>query len=181
MIAANTEIFVVDKNGGDPVPILSGYDARWSPGGKLFVLLRGPENKGHDGSVWLATADGKQSKMLVRSGSRVADATWLPDGKSIAVSSVSGDKTAINRIYIDGSQPQGSQPQKISGNEWANWYEPCLSPDGKHLIAIKDCASGAKDGDTWCRGSSIVLLDLDTTKDKSLIAGVHYSVVWEKK
>jgi Tol biopolymer transport system component len=181
MVAKNSEIFVVDKNGGDPVAIIPGYAARWSPGGTMLVLLRGPEKGDPSGSVWLATADGKKSKILVESNRRIKGAAWLPDGKGIAVSSMFSGKYSIFRIYIDGSQSQGNQPQRIGGDARADWSEPGITPDGKHAIAIKDCASGIGDSATYCRGDSIALLDLDTNKDVTLAGGVNYSVVWERR
>jgi len=181
MVAKNTEIFIVDKNGGDPTPIIQGYAARWSPGGTMLVLLREPEKRDPGGSIWLATADGKKSKVLVESNRRIRGAAWLPDGKGITVSSILSGKYSIFRIYLDGSQSQGNQPQKIGGDARADWYEPRLTPDGKHAIAIKDCASGFGDSNSYCRGSAIALLDLDTDKDVTLAGGVNYSVVWERK
>jgi Tol biopolymer transport system component len=181
MVAKNTEIFVVDKNGGEPVPIIPGYAARWSPGGTMLVLLRGPEKKDPGGSVWLATADGKKSKILVASDRRVEGASWLPDGKGIVVSYMLGGKYSAYRISLDGSQSQGNQSQRIGGDARADWSEPGVSPDGKHLIATKDCGAGFGAANSYCRGSAIVLLDLDTNKDVSLASGVDYSVVWERK
>lgn len=178
-------IFAVDKNGGDAVPIAPGFAARWSPGGTMLVILRGADKKGPAHSVWLATADGKQSKMLVASDSRMKGAAWLPDGKGIAVSYMRDGKYSIFRIYLDGSQSQGNQPKRIGGDARADWYEPSLSADGKHLIAIKDCGANHwepySNTDTVCRGSAIVLLDIDTNKDVTLASGFNYSVVWERK
>jgi Tol biopolymer transport system component len=159
-------IFVVDKNGGDAVPIAPGSAARWSPGGTMLVVLRGAEKNGPGGSVWLATADGKKSKVLLVSDRRVRGAAWLPDGKGIAVSYMFGEKYSIFRIYLAGSQPQGNQPQRIGGDNRADWSEPNVSPDGKHLIAIRDCGAVHWEPyintDTVCRGYAIVLHDLDT-------------------
>jgi Tol biopolymer transport system component len=181
--ANNTEIFVVDKNGGDPVPIAPGYEARWSPGGTMLVFLRGPEKKGTSGSVWLATADGKQSKNLIASERRVAGATWLPNGKGIAVSSIQSQRYSIFRFYLDGSQPQGNQPQRIAGDDRANWTEPSVSPDGQHLMVIKDCSGGYWDANlqSGCRVPAIELLDLDTNRNVTLATGNNYSVIWEGK
>jgi Tol biopolymer transport system component len=175
------EIFVVDKNGGDAVPIAPGFAARWSPGGNMLIFLRGPEKKGPDGSVWIATADGKQSKILFASDRRVASAGWLPDGKGIAVSYMHDLRYSIFRMYLDGSQPQGNQSHRIAGDDRANWSEPSVSPDGKHVIAVRDCASAPWESNLGCRVSSILLLDIDTNRDVILASGANYSVVWERK
>ncbi len=181
--AHNTEIFVVDKNGGSPVPIAPGYEARWSPGGTMLIFLRGPEKKEVSGSVWLATADGKQSKNLIASDRRLAGATWLPNGKGIAISSMQSQRYSVFRFYLDGSQPQGSQPQRIAGDDRANWTEPRLSPDGKHLIVIKDCSDSYwnNNSQSGCRVPAIKLLDLNADKDVTLAIGNDYSVIWEGK
>jgi len=174
-------IFAVDKNGGDPVPIAPGFAARWSPGGTMLVILRGPQKKGPAASVWLATADGKQSKVLVVSDRRMGGADWFPDGKSIAVSYMQSGKYSIFRIYLDGSQPQGNQPQRIAGDDKASWYEPNVSPDGKHLIALTDCPADDWDTRRWCTSKMIVFLDIGTNKGVILAPGVYYSLIWEKR
>ncbi len=164
----NSEIFVVDKNGGDPVPVAPGYAARWSPGGTMLIIQRAPEKKGPStSSVWLATADGKQSRALVAVNSAILGASWFPNARSIAVSTFRDLKYRIFRVYLDASQPQAAQPQVIVGDDQANWTEPSVSPDAKQLIAVKDYA--------------VMLLDLDTNKSQTLARGSQYSVVWERK
>lgn len=165
---SNSEIFVVDRNGGDPVPVAPGYAARWSPGGTMLIIQRAPEKKGPStSSVWLATADGKQSRALVAVNSAILGASWFPNSRSIAVSTFRDLKYRIFRIYLDASQPQAAQPQVIVGDDKTNWTEPGISPDAKHVIAVKDYA--------------VVLLDLDTNKSQTLARGTQYSVLWERK
>jgi Tol biopolymer transport system component len=179
--AKNTEIFVVDVNGGNPVPIASGYAARWSPAGTMLIFLRGPEKKGPNGSVWLASADGKQSKVVVASDRRVAGATWLPGARGIAFSAKSHERYSIFRVYLDGEGSQGNQPERIGGDDKANWTEPSVSPDGKYVIAVKDCSAGYGETNEQCSRSTIVLLDLETKTTVTLANGIQYSVIWEKK
>jgi Tol biopolymer transport system component len=184
MGAKNTEIFVVDKNGGDPVPIASGYAARWSPGGTMLVLLRGPEKNGSNGSVWLATADGKQFKIVVAADKVMRGAAWLPSGRGIVASYMRDGSYSIFRSYLDGSQPQGAPPEKIVGDGLISWSEPAVSPDGKHLMAtVVGCTPdnrGNLPSAAECLADRIVILDMDTNKEVKLAGGTNYSVVWDK-
>ena len=180
--ASNPEIFVVDKNGGTPVPVAPGYAPRWSRGGTMLIFLRGPEKKGPNASVWLATADGQKSKVVATSDRRVAGVSWLPDGTGIAVSFGSGEKYAVYRMSLDGSGPQGNQPQKIAGDDMASFSQPVLSPDMKHLIAMKSgrCA-GSGESEAKCSTFGIFFTDLDTRKDVVLAGGINFSVIWDRK
>jgi Tol biopolymer transport system component len=168
MNAVHTEIFVIDKNGGEPVPIASGYDARWSPDGTMLVFLRGAEKNGAGGSAWVASGDGKNLKNIIVSDRALYAPSWLPSGAGILVSAMHGNGYSIDRIYLDGSHAQGRQVKTIQGGYWVNWSEPNISPDGKRLIATKD-------------GPSIVLLNLETRKSVPLAAGINYSVIWDKR
>lgn len=185
MVVKNSEVFVVDKNGGTPVPITAGYAARWSPGGNLMILQRRSVRKGVEDSVWLATPDGKQSKMVGASETLIRGAAWLPDGRGILVAYMHDGLYGVFRSLLDGSQPQGSPPQKVAGEIPTSWSEPSVSPDGQHLMAIVAGCPLGKSGSALSKGSCsaerIVFLDLDTKKEEILAGGVNYSVVWEKK
>ena len=184
MIAKNTEVFVMDKDGGDPVPVTAGYGARWSPGGTLMILLRQPEKKGTEDSVWLATLDGKQTKMVGVSDRMIGGAEWLPGGRGIVASYMQNGTYSVFRSYLDGSQPQGSPPQKLRGDTQTSWSEPAVSPDGKHLMAVVIGCRADKRGkppsQASCFSERIVVLNLDTNEEVTLAGGVNYSVVWDK-
>lgn len=183
MTAKNTEVYVVDKNGGDPVPVTEGYSAHWSPGGSLMVLQRRSEKKGMNDSVWLATPDGKQTKMVGASDQTIRGAEWLPGGKGIVVSYMHDGRYSIFRSYLDGSEPQGTPPKEVGGENHTSWSDPAVSPDGKHLMAIvMGCAAvqGNPPPQATCYGGRIVVMDLDTKKEETLAGGTNYSVVWEK-
>ncbi|HEY1579743.1 MAG TPA: hypothetical protein VGF82_21965 [Terracidiphilus sp.] len=183
MISRKTEIYVVDKNGGEPVPIAEGYGALWSPGGGLMILERRSE-KGASESIWLITPDGKQSKMVGASDQTIWGIAWLPSGRGILASYMKDGKYAIFRSYLDGSQAQGSSPEKVSGVQYVHWGAPAVSPNGKHVVAVVAGCAGDSRGhappqdDCYDR---IVLLDLDTKNVETLANGATFSVVWDKK
>jgi Tol biopolymer transport system component len=179
MVAKSAELFVVGKDGGDPAPIGSGYAARWSPAGSLLIFLRRSEKKGSEGSIWLGTPDGKQTKMIAVSDQVMRGATWLPSGRGIVASFMSDGAYSIFRFYLDGSQPQGKPPQRVGGDGRISWSEPQVSPDGKHLMAIANCSN--QSSQAKCSGERVVILDLDANKEVTLEGGTNYSVVWERK
>ncbi len=134
----------------------------------MLIIQRAPEKKGPStSSVWLATADGKQSRALVAVNSAILGASWFPNARSIAVSTFRDSRFRIFRVYLDASQPQAAQPQVIVGDDQANWTELSVSLDAKQLIAVKDYAVNAS--------------DLDTNKSQTLVRGSQCSVVWERK
>jgi Tol biopolymer transport system component len=147
----------------------------------MLLFLRGPEKHGPNGSVWLAAADGGNTKMIVVSDGGIEGAAWLPDGKGIAVSSYRDLRHSIVRINLDDTQSQGNQPHRIVGDARTNWYDPSVSPDGKHLISITDYTRLYWNFDSKCAGFAIVPMDIHTNKSETLAAGVNYSVVWERK
>lgn len=185
MAAKNVEIYVVDQNGGDPVPVTEGYSAHWSPGGSLMILLRRSETKGIDDSVWLATPDGKQTKMVGASDRSIDGTAWLPSGKGIVSSYMHDGRHSIFRSYLDGSQPRGAPPKEVGGDTHTDWSDPAISPDEKHLMAIVlGCApdnNGHTPSPAICYSRRIVSLDLETNKQETLAGGTNFSVVWEKK
>lgn len=182
--AKNTGIFVVDKNGRNPVPITSGYAARWSPGGSLLIFLRRSEKKGMGGSIWLGTPDGKQTKMVAVSDRVMEGAAWLPNGRGIVASYMVDGSYSVFRSYLDGSQARGAPPQKIADDVQTDWSWPALSPDGKQLMGVVvGCAPDKPVKPPWtasCLTGRIVLLDLDTKKETWLAGGMSYSVMWDQ-
>lgn len=178
--AKRREIFVVDRNGGDPVPIAPGYGARWSPGGSLLIFLSGRAKDGTADSLWLATADGKKRKDVMTSDRKLEGAAWLPNGRGIVFSGIQDERYSIFSSYLDGTQRSGNPYQEIAGDHRANWREPEISPDGKHLIAVKDCAHGYWDPPNRSGCPSIVFLELGKNEGVTLAVGTNYSVVWDK-
>jgi Tol biopolymer transport system component len=56
----------------------------WSPMERKIVYLR---QSGNGNSLWLSDPDGKNPRMLVKSGINM-EPSWLPDSKSIVCSEV---------------------------------------------------------------------------------------------
>jgi TolB protein len=161
-------IFVMDKNGNNAVQITEGFAARWSPDGTKLVFLRGHEGTMLPHSIWLINADGTEPRMVVQEESRTEDANWLPNGKGIAFSSLRGERQAIFRVNLDGTDLK-----KIGGDESFDWYYPVFSPDGKQLVINVWSASGAT-----VPGNSVVLVNSDSHREKLLARGTHPSIVW---
>jgi Tol biopolymer transport system component len=174
----NPDVFVMDKDGQNLMHIASGYAARWSPDGSKLVFLRGPEKGNSQRSIWVATADGRETKPALQGDGSLQDARWLPDGTGIVFSS-SG--TGNQSIFL--SHLNGAQPSEIEKDDRYDWFDPSISPDGKHLIADVKCIRdfGCTDLSRFDpRGAAILVVSEDTHQHRLLAYGMHPSIVWSK-
>lgn len=74
--------------------------------------------------------DGAARNLSRTSNAHERDASWSPDGKSIAYLS---DRTGENEIYIR-SQDGKSEPQQITKDADTYYFTPLWSPDSKKLL-----------------------------------------------
>ena len=164
---ASGRILVMDKNGQSVRKIIGGYGARWSPDGKQLVFL---QYSARHGSICIVNADGTGARRVIEDNSSVLEATWIPDGKSIAFcpEREHKHKSAIFRVNIDGTGLEA-----VAVDERRSLFFPRLSPDGQRLV-----------GDGFVKGSGegdVLLLDLASHQASVLAHGLHPSVVWEKR
>ncbi len=174
----NSDIYVIDHNGENLTHICPGYSARWSPDGSMFVLMGGTRTGNSERTICVATADGKQSKIALTGDKFTQDPSWLPNAKGIVFSAVQNGRQSVFRSYFDGTGLK-----KIDGDDQGGrftWSEPTVSPDGKQLIADLKCVTGCASG--WENGiqTPIVIVNMDTHRQKVLANGVHPSVVWKR-
>jgi Tol biopolymer transport system component len=168
--AKGSAIFVMGKDGGNVTEITVGYGARWSPDGKRLLFCRNAESRRDSGSIWIANWDGSGATKVIEDNSNVLEATWFPDGKSIAFSSTREHKnmSAIFRVNVDGS---GLEP--VAVDREFGLYFPVFSPDALQLVT---------DGFTDHPDDGGVLLrDLTSHHTSVLAHGIHPSVLWEKR
>jgi len=124
-------------------------DARqfsWSPDGRQIVFVRG---RGAGAEVWVANADGSQSRQLTVNDREDDWPAWSPDGKTIAYTSSSVALNAripwqwfawgnsIDPAGVDAwaqmaevwlVNVDGSNPRKLAAGFGETW-----APDGKRL------------------------------------------------
>jgi Tol biopolymer transport system component len=174
----NSDIYVVDNNGENLTHICPGYSARWSPDGGMFVFMRGTRGGYSERTIWVSTADGKQTKIALTGDGFTQDPNWLPNGKGIVFSALMNGRQSVFRSNFDGTGLK-----KIDGDDQGgqfSWSEPIVSPDGKQLVADLKCLVGCFSD--WQNGiqTPIVIVDMDTHRQKVLANGVHPSVIWKR-
>jgi Tol biopolymer transport system component len=108
----------------------------WSPDGKKIVYLQQNDN---GISIWLSDPDGKNPRMLIRSGINM-EPSWLPDSKNIVWFVLMPGKPAeSSKLWIlDTETLQSRQlftdPEQVKfGN-----LMPAVSPDGKKVAFVSN-------------------------------------------
>jgi len=174
----NPFIVTMSRDGKSITPLAHGYDARWSSDGSRIVFVRDAETRGRHGSIWIADADGKNAKQVIEDDSPVLEASWYPDGKSVAFASARDPKhkAAIFRVNIDGSGLQ-----EIASDKHFSLFFPFVSPDANQLVVDGIQSSDERGTAEFPRADKFVLLfDLHTNRISTLANGLHPSVLWEK-
>jgi tol-pal system beta propeller repeat protein TolB len=129
--SGNYEIFIVDRNGNQDVPLLKrafGYTwaADWSPDGTQILFSSNVEGLAQ---LYVVDLDGTTPRALTEPNTNSFFARWSPDGKRIAFTSDrsgSGD----NEIFVMNGD--GSQVQQLTDNDLDD-AAPSWSPDGAML------------------------------------------------
>jgi Tol biopolymer transport system component len=137
-----TDIVKVDTAGGEDVIVLSGLRTQspsgfhvvaWhnapalSPDGRRFAVVTDAGN----GDSALEVYDFQTGKLaaLLSQGSDLADPTWSPDGKTIAVTSYT---VGVPRVLLIAANGSLALPLAIKGTT-GEAYRPSYSPDGVWL------------------------------------------------
>jgi Tol biopolymer transport system component len=105
---------------------LQGYDGTWSPDGQHILFA-----DGHD--LFIARADGTESKKLASLPGRPWWLRWSPDGSRIRISLVN---TSSGTDSLWEMQPDGSNPHALLQG-WNNPSQECCgswTPDGQYFI-----------------------------------------------
>jgi Tol biopolymer transport system component len=106
-------------------PILN---PKWSPDGR-FIVFTG--YKDWEPKIYLISADGGASLLLLSDDFKANDPTWSPDGRSIAYGGPSifdGTATEVRILNLDTKQSK-----TVSGSQ--GLFSPRWSPDGRYLAA----------------------------------------------
>jgi eukaryotic-like serine/threonine-protein kinase len=114
---------------------------QWSPDGKRVAFTgRGP---GKPWKIYLTSAKGQQAAEMTPGGVQITfgeqadgDATWSPDGNSIAFDGIGNSGETTHPIEIlNLSTHQITTIRASDGMRGARW-----SPDGKYIVAISSSA-----------------------------------------
>ena len=148
-----TNIVRKDATGGSETVVLNGLRVRstagfhtvaWhdgpaiAPDGKRLAVVTDIDGSGSDLEIY-DIATGKR-QILLSQGANLADPTWSPDGKTIAVTSYSLGPPYLLLVAVDGST---AVPQKVSAD--GEYYRPSYSSDGLWLTYTLRHPGGGND------------------------------------
>jgi serine/threonine protein kinase/Tol biopolymer transport system component len=106
-----------------------GTDAAWSPDGKMLAYTNGND-------LYLAKADGTESRKLLAMNSLVSDPTWAPDGSRLRFGTSDFSGTGIGQHMIWEVSTEGLNPHRLLAG-WHNPPDECCgdwTADGKYFV-----------------------------------------------
>ncbi len=115
-------------------PILAALP-RWSPDGRWIAFNAQASDKLW--KIYLISAEGGNPEQLISEERSVIDATWSPDGKSLAFGRMGGWEgfsaaTATKAIHLFDMKTR--QVSTVPGSE--GLFSPRWSPDGRYIVAL---------------------------------------------
>lgn len=156
----NSNVFTLPLAGGEPTRITARGPSYWhgvSPDGKTLAFVGersvGPDNKSDYDIYTIPIGGGTETRLTTATG--LDDGPeYSPDGKYIYFNSF-----RTGRMQIWRMRANGSQPEQITSDAYANWF-PHLSPDGRWMLFI----SYLEDQKTAHPADKAVMLRLMDTK-----------------
>jgi Tol biopolymer transport system component/DNA-binding winged helix-turn-helix (wHTH) protein len=130
---SDTPLWALPTSGGSPRPLgsLVANDAAWSPDGQRIVYVLGPD-------LYLAKADGSESRKLITTAGAPHWPRWSPDGRVLRFTledttthyfslwEVAGDGRDLHRLLARWREAPTVWGDGESGGEW--------TPDGRYFV-----------------------------------------------
>jgi Tol biopolymer transport system component len=148
----NSEVFVMNPDGGRQQRLARGKAPAWSPDGKKIAVLR-------NGDIYVMNSDGSEQRNLTRNAASDSDAAWSPDGKKIAFTRERGDN---NEVYV--MDADGTGQRNLTRNA-ARDDDPVWSPDGRRIAFARKVPWGPRDADGQ---SEIFVMNADGSGQRKL-------------
>ena len=134
-------------------PPMRAFLPRWSPDGTQLAFIG--TMTGDHWTTYVISAQGGTARQMIPGNDEFADATWMPDKRSIIFGPwSSGDSRGIKMLDLNTNQVHA-----LTGA--AGMWSPRVSPDGRYLAALSQ------------KDSNMMVLDMRTQKWEELCD--HYS------
>ena len=134
-------------------PPMRAFLPRWSPDGKQIAFIGTPT--GDHWTTYLIPAQGGVPRQMIPGNDETADATWMPDSRSIVFGPWRGAQSrGIKLLDLNTNRVS-----PLAGS--AEMWSPRTSPDGRYIAALSQ------------RESKMMLFDSSTQKWEELTD--HYS------
>jgi Tol biopolymer transport system component len=133
---------------------------RLSPDGNevVFTALA----PGHGPTLHVMPVSGGTARPLIPGDEISMEASWSPDGRTLAVGVMSGERR--RPIAIELVEPDRGRRARLTGSEGLT--SPRFSPDGRYLAALSDDAS------------RLLLHEVSSGRWRVLASGPRNSVAW---
>ncbi|MDP9342700.1 MAG: DPP IV N-terminal domain-containing protein [Actinomycetota bacterium] len=110
----------------------------WSPDGMQLAVTIFPPAEG-DRTIWVMDADGSDPHR-VASADNVSQASWSPDGSTLAYAAKNGKTSAIHIVRRDGSDDRTVYSTEAPGARAV--FSAAFSPDGTQILFDQGTDSG---------------------------------------
>lgn len=171
---AKANIWIIDADGENHRPLLSGTDAytspRWSPSGDRLAYISSAEGRGPE--LYVRWMDTGQTALLSNLTESPGGISWSPDGQRIVLSSnrnADWDLKTQNSDLWSVSVATGEMIQLT--DRLGPDYSPSFSPDGRKIAFL-----GYLDQKMGYHNTLVSVLDLDDGSLQDLTTNLDRSV-----